>query len=157
MLAFFVYIFSFLRQSNLQNLMFVLSSWHYFKLQFFYNYNLFRRVLPFLTQRMGAIECQILIFRSSYSYLTLGISLQFNNVESNSYNCFPFSSSKCCSALPEAWAPAPMRSPCSNCRYVDNEYTDSPLWRAIIAAHEVRRTKKKKASLSWLRMTRGGG
>ena len=109
------------------------------------NYNLFRRVLPFLTQRMGAIECQILIFRSSYSYLTLGISLQFNNVESNSYNCFPFSSSKCCSALPEAWAPAPMRSPCSNCRYVDNEYTDSPRWRAIIAAHEVRRTKKKKS------------
>ena len=47
--------------------MFVLNSWHYFELQFFY-YNLFRRMLPFLTQRMGAMECQIMIFRTSYSY-----------------------------------------------------------------------------------------
>ena len=38
--------------------MFVLNSWHYFKLQFLYYYNLFRRVPPFLTQRMGAMECQ---------------------------------------------------------------------------------------------------
>ena len=95
MLAFFVYMFSF-HQSNRQNLMFVLSSWHYFELQFFYNYNLFRRVPPFLTQRVGAIECQIMIFRSSYSYWTLGISSKFNNVESNSYNFFLSSSSKCC-------------------------------------------------------------
>ena len=48
--------------------MFVLNSWHYFKLHFLYNYNLFRRVLPFLTQRMGAMECQIMIYRTSYSY-----------------------------------------------------------------------------------------
>ena len=47
--------------------MFVLNPWHYFKLQFLYNYNVFRRVLlPFLTQRMGAMECQIMIFRTSY-------------------------------------------------------------------------------------------
>ena len=46
--------------------MFVLSSWHYFKVQFFYNYILFRRVLPFLTQRMGAMECQIMMFRTSF-------------------------------------------------------------------------------------------
>ena len=53
---------------NLQNLMFVLSSWHYFKLQFFYNYNLLRRVLPSLTQTMSAMECQIMSFRTSYLY-----------------------------------------------------------------------------------------
>ena len=73
MLAFFVHIFSF-HQSNLQILMFILSSWYQLKLPFFYNYNLFRRVLPCLTQRVGVIECQIMIFRSSYSYSTLGIS-----------------------------------------------------------------------------------
>ena len=114
MLAFFVYMFSF-HQSNLQSLMFVLSSWHYFKLQFFYNYNLFRRVLPFLTQNLGAIECQIIIFRSSYSYETLGISLNFNSVESNSYIFFFFFPPRR-AALPypkhgRRRMPASMRSP----------------------------------------------
>ena len=52
------------------------------------------------------MECQNMIFRTSYLYQTLGITLNFNNVESNSYNFFPFSSSKCFPALPEAWAPA---------------------------------------------------
>ena len=69
--------------------MFVLNSWHYFKLQFLCYYNLFRRVLPFLTQRMAPWNIKL--------------SLE---PQSNSYNFFPFSSSECRPALPEAWAPA---------------------------------------------------
>ena len=69
--------------------MFVLNSWHYFKLQFLHYYNLFRRVLPFLTQRMAPWNVKL--------------SLE---PQSNSYNFFPFSSSKCRPAVPEAWAPA---------------------------------------------------
>ena len=90
---------------KVQNLMFVLCSWHYFKLQFFNNYNLLCRVLPFLTQRMDAMERQFMIFRTLYLCETLGVTLNSNSVESNSCNVFPFSSSKCCPALPKAMAP----------------------------------------------------
>ena len=59
--ACFLCLYVFLPSKQPSEPMFALSSWHYFKLQIFYNYNLFRRVLPFLTQRMGAIEGQIMM------------------------------------------------------------------------------------------------
>ena len=69
MLASFVYMFSSHQSKPLEphvriKLLTLLQA----SISFYYRYNIFRRVLPFLTQRTGAMECQIMIFRTPYSY-----------------------------------------------------------------------------------------